>query len=139
MPVGARSSLLRVTCVGLDGSSISDTITTTLAVPHLAIDSIAPQRFAFGCATVHIYSKAGTFVSGNGVDYFGTISGFSPDPSKLIHNNDTFQSPYLWGTGECLGSGQTQNYDRAHYYANHESTDAPIMMNVRVVVNPNLP
>jgi hypothetical protein len=135
MPAGARKAFLEISAIGLNGTVITDSMTTSLLVPHLAIDSLSPSNWPSGCGTFHIFSKDSTIVSGNGVDFYGTLNGFSPDRTKMIHNADTFQKPTLWGTGACIFIRPMTTLDSPAYFANYESTDVPIRKDIHVTNN----
>ncbi len=139
MPVGRRSVALNISCLGLNNATVTDTITVALEVPKLVVDSMTPRTMQKGCGPLRAYSAAGRFLSSNGVDFRGTIGGFSPDTTALVTNPDQFISPNLIGSGICVGNGHTVNYDRAFYFANVGRPEPPLMFNLRVIIDPNQP
>ncbi|MEK7075993.1 MAG: hypothetical protein AAB948_04345, partial [Patescibacteria group bacterium] len=81
MPVGKWQQTILLICTGIDETK-ADTarISFMLKVPKIEADSLSPRTAVVGIWGTHcFYSKNRTFVSNNGVDFKGTVSGGSRD------------------------------------------------------------
>ncbi|GAC1573641.1 MAG: hypothetical protein NVS3B9_4470 [Candidatus Doudnabacteria bacterium] len=114
MPLGARNATLKITALGTDGSSVSDTMTVGLQIPRIQVDSISPSKWPSGCGDVTYFGHGNTITSSNGADFRGTISavggsGFDQSINNLLITNiGNFRNPNLLKAGLCVSgtSGQ---------------------------------
>lgn len=128
MPVGKWQQTLLLICVGLDGLK-ADTAKTSfmLKIPRIDADSLSPRTGTVGIwGTYCFYSKKRTFVSNNGVDFKGTVSGGSnygiPPMTSLITNPGYFQSSEKFCHGLLILGGAEQTVE---YVANWERSEGP--------------
>ncbi|MHB8871360.1 MAG: hypothetical protein ACYC5G_02795 [Candidatus Doudnabacteria bacterium] len=127
MPVGKWQQTLLLICAGIDGEK-SDTarISFMLKVPRIDADSVFPRTATVGVWGTHcFYSKNRTFVSSNGVDFKGTVSGGSrngvPDMENMISGPGSFFSPEKF----CYGYFPGWNGESVEYIANKERSEGP--------------
>lgn len=128
MPVGKWQQTLLLVCVGLDGLR-ADTarVSFMLKVPRIDADSLSPRTGTVGIwGTYCFYSKNRTFVSNNGVDFKGTVSGGSsygiPPMTSLITNPGYFFSSEKFCHGLLVFGGAEQTVE---YIANRERSEGP--------------
>ena len=127
MPVGKWQQTLLLICTGFDGAR-ADTakLSFLLKVPKMDVDSLSPRTAIVGVWGTHcFYSKSRTFVSNNGVDFKGTVSGGSrygiPSTENMITNVGYFQSSGKF----CHGYLPGWNGEIVHYIANRERREGP--------------
>ncbi len=127
MPVGKWQQNLLLVCTGLDGLK-ADTakLSFFLRVPKMDVDSLSPRVAFVGIWGTHcFYSKSRAFVSNNGVDFKGTVSGGSrygiPTMDNMITNVGYFQSPEKF----CHGYFPGWNGETVEYVANRERSEGP--------------
>lgn len=127
MPVGKWQQTLFLICIGLDGAR-ADTakLSFLLKVPKMDVDSLSPRTAIVGVWGTHcFFSKIRAFVSNNGVDFKGTVSGGSrygiPSMENMITNVGSFQSPEKF----CHGYFPGWNGEIVHYVANRERSEGP--------------
>jgi hypothetical protein len=131
-----RTAVLKVEAIGQDGSTVSAMHTVTLQYPVLAMDSTTPHTMVAGkCVALRGYGHTNTFTSSNGVDYRGTVLGFSPDTASMITNVDQFVSPNEIATGYCVSPGGALTAH--HYFANSGRPEAALMFTLEVTATPS--
>ncbi len=130
-----RVAVLQISSTGLDGSTVVAKHTVKLLSPKLLVDSVSPPKLLYNkCQPVRMHSSAGTFTATNGVDWRGTLIGFTSDTAKMITNLDQFLAPNLIGTGMCVVNFTERVPE---YIANTGRPEAPLLFYFEIVGGPS--
>ncbi len=142
MPVrvnNKRQVTITVTCIGLDGTPVSASITKSVAVPTLRCTNITPDSVTLNWVGNGVLNCIeNSITSNNGVDFRGLVGSMnnpwegSPPESLFITNPGQFQDPnhYAYGIYH-FGDPVNFEYDRNLWFKNSERSDAPLKFVLR--------
>lgn len=137
---GQRQVTITVTCTGLDGSTVTASITKKLVVPTLTCSSITPDSVVVNWTGYLMLNCSGnTVTSLNGIDFKGTMVAItntlyvgSPSDNVFITNPGQFQDAnhYQVGVGH-VGTPVDHAYDMWEWFKNSERNETPLKFTLR--------